>query len=206
MEQKRVHVYTSPKSITVDDKTIDVEFEIPDVYPSDFFYLLWWERDGVFAYFTADADGNNQVRHDLEPTDENYEAYVVPFVEAWEAHHLDYKKSVALQALSRKFSARVSTATIESSLGFVVDADILSLTNVQQLLFVMENTDKETVEFCDAENNLHTLTLADVQTLEKEIAPVAVELRAWKFGLRERIRGAVTVEEVEAIESEIAKA
>lgn len=87
-----------------------------------------------------------------------------------------------------------------------MDADILSLTNVQQLLFVMENTDKETVEFCDAENNLHTLTLADVQTLEKEIAPVAVELRAWKFGLRERIRGAATVEEVEAIEAEIAEA
>lgn len=206
MEQKRVHVYTAPKSITVDDKTIDVDFKIPDVYPSDFFYLLWWERDGVFAYFTADADGNNQVRHDLEPTDENYEDYVVPFLEAWEAHHLDYEKNVALQALSRKFSARVSTATIESSLGFVVDADILSLTNVQQLLFVMENTDKETVEFCDAENNLHTLTLADVQTLEKEIAPVAVELRAWKFGLRERIKGAVSVEEVESIEAEIATA
>lgn len=47
-----------------------------------------------------DADGNNQVRHDLEPTDENYDAYVVPFVEAWEAHHLDYEKTVALQALS----------------------------------------------------------------------------------------------------------
>lgn len=203
--QRRVHVYTSPKSVAVDDRNINFEFEIPSVFPSDFFYLLWWERDGVYAYFTADANGGNQVRHDLEPTDENYATYVQPFVDAWESKVLEWEREITLQKLSRAFEKKLADSTVESSLGFTVDADIQALINVQQLKFVIDQEGQETVEFCDAENVLHTITLADVETLEREIAPVAINLRAWKFETRARINDATTLEEVEEIEAELNK-
>lgn len=201
--QRRVHVYTAPKSVAVDDRSINLDFEIPEVFPKDFFYLLWWERDGVYAYFTADADGGNQVRHDLEPTDENYATYVQPFVDVWESAILESERELTLQKLSLAFEKKLTASTVESSLGFTVDADIQALINVQQIKFVMDQEGQETVEFCDAENVLHTITLANVETLEKEIAPVALKLRAWKFATRARINMATTVEEVEEIEAEL---
>ena len=201
--QRRVHVYTAPKSVAVDDRSINLDFEIPDVFPKDFFYLLWWERDGVYAYFTVDADGGNQVRHDLEPTDENNATYVQPFVDVWESAILESERELTLQKLSLAFEKKLTASTVESSLGFTVDADIQALINVQQLRFVMDQEGQETVEFCDAENVLHTITLADVETLEKEIAPVALKLRVWKFATRARINMATTVEEVEEIEAEL---
>lgn len=200
---RRVHVYTAPKSVAVDDRSINLDFEIPEVFPKDFFYLLWWERDGVYAYFTADADGGNQVRHDLEPTDENYATYVQPFVDAWESKVLESERELTLQKLSLAFEKKLTASTVESSLGFTVDADIQALINVQQLRFVMEQTGEETVEFCDAENVLHTITLSEVETLEREIAPVAINLRAWKFETRARINDAMTLNEVEEIEAEL---
>ena len=201
--QRRVHVYTAPKSVAVDDRSINLDFEIPEVFPKDFFYLLWWERDGVYAYFTADADGGNQVRHDLEPTDENYATYVQPFVDVWESAILESERELTLQKLSLAFEMKLNDCTVESSLGFTVDADIQALINVQQLQFVMDQEGQETVEFCDADNVLHPITLANVETLEKEIAPVALKLRAWKFATRARINMATTVEEVEEIEAEL---
>ena len=201
--QRRVHVYTAPKSVAVDDRTINLDFEIPEVFPKDFFYLLWWERDGVYAYFTADAEGGNQVRHDLEPTDENYTTYVQPFVNVWESKVLESERELTLQKLSRAFEKKLVASTVESSLGFTVDADIQALINVQQIKFVMDQEGQETIEFCGADNVLHTITLADVETLEKEIAPVALKLRAWKFATRARIKAATTVEEVEEIEAEL---
>lgn len=203
--QRRVHVYTAPKSVAVDDRTINLDFEIPEVFPKDFFYLLWWERDGVYAYFTADADGENQVRHDLEPTDENYATYVQPFVDVWESKVLDSERELTLQKLSLAFEKKLVASTVESSLGFTVDADTQALINVQQLRSVMELGAWESVEFCDADNVLHTIRLADVEMLEKEIAPVAIKLRAWKFATRARIKSATTVEEVEEIEAELNK-
>ena len=201
--QRRVHVYTAPKSVAVDDRSINLDFEIPEVFPKDFFYLLWWERDGVYAYFTADADGGNQVRHDLEPTDENYATYVQPFVDVWESNVLDSERELTLQKLSLAFEKKLTASTVESSFGFTVDADIQALINVQQLQFVMDQEGQETVEFCDAENVLHTITLADLDTIEREIAPVALKLRVWKFATRARINMATTVEEVEEIEAEL---
>lgn len=201
--QRRVHVYTAPKSVAVDDRSINLDFEIPEVFPKDFFYLLWWERDGVYAYFTADADGGNQVRHDLEPTDENYATYVQPFVDVWESKVLDSERELTLQKLSLAFEKKLTASTVESSLGFTVDADIQALINVQQIQFVMDQEGQETIEFCDADNVLHPITLANVETLEKEIAPVALKLRVWKFATRARINMATTVEEVEEIEAEL---
>lgn len=201
--QHRVHVYTAPKSVAVDDRSINLDFEIPKVFPKDFFYLLWWERDGVYAYFTADADGGNQVRHDLEPTDENYATYVQPFVDVWESKVLESERELTLQKLTRAFEKKLDASTVESSLGFRVDADTQALINVQQLRSVMELGAWESVEFCDADNQLHTITLADVETLEKEIALVALRLRVWKFATRARINEATTVEEVEEIEAEL---
>ena len=157
----------------------------------------------MYAYFTADADGGNQVRHDLEPTDENYATYVQPFVDVWESAILESERELTLQKLSLAFEKKLTASTVESSLGFTVDADIQALINVQQLQFVMDQEGQETVEFCDADNVLHPITLANVETLEKEIAPVALKLRAWKFATRARINMATTVEEVEEIEAEL---
>ena len=68
---EKVHVYTDGgKSVAVADQTLYFDFELPEAYPENFFYLIWWPEDGFCAYFTQ--ENGSQQRFDLEPTEENY--------------------------------------------------------------------------------------------------------------------------------------
>lgn len=81
---KRVTVYKCNNSVAVNEKFLNFEFTTPDVFPENFYYLLWW--DEKHSYFTIeDGDVNNQTEHVLEPTEENYNKFVKQFVEQWEA-------------------------------------------------------------------------------------------------------------------------
>ena len=82
-------VYTlNKKRINLEGKELRFDFEIPNIFPEDFLYLLWWEHEGRCVFYTASAENPlEQVEHILEPTEENYTKYAKPFVELWEAEY-----------------------------------------------------------------------------------------------------------------------
>jgi hypothetical protein len=94
---EKVHVYTDGgKSVAVADKTLYFDFDLPDVFPKNFFYMLWWPEDGFCAYFTQ--ENGTQIRFDLDPTEENYACYVKPFVDQWQAKNAEKEAEKAEQA------------------------------------------------------------------------------------------------------------
>ena len=94
---EKVHVYTDGgKSVAVADKTLYFDFDLPDVFPKNFFYMLWWPEDGFCAYFTQES--GSQQRFDLEPTEENYAVFVKPFVDQWQAKNDEMEAEKAEQS------------------------------------------------------------------------------------------------------------
>lgn len=94
---EKVHVYTDGgKSVAVADQTLYFDFELPEAYPENFFYLIWWPEDGFCAYFTQ--ENGSQQRFDLEPTEENYAVFVKPFVDQWQAKNAEMEDEKADQA------------------------------------------------------------------------------------------------------------
>ena len=94
---ERVHVYTDGgKSVAVADKTLYFDFDLPDVFPENFFYLIWWPDQNFCAYFTQ--ENGSQQRFDLEPTEENYAVFVKPFVDQWQAKNDEMEAEKAEQA------------------------------------------------------------------------------------------------------------
>lgn len=94
---EKVHVYTDGgKSVAVADQTLYFDFDLPDVFPENFFYLIWWPDQNFCAYFTQ--ENGSQQRFDLEPTEENYAVFVKPFVDQWQAKNDEMEAEKAEQS------------------------------------------------------------------------------------------------------------
>lgn len=85
-----------------------------------------------------------------------------------------------------------------SSLGFVVNGDATANRNVDMLIRYFPS-ESETVAFCGYDNNMHDVTKENLETILKEIVANAQYLYQQKWLYREKISGAKTVEELEAI-------
>lgn len=200
----------SNKSVAVNDETLFFNFSTPDIYPEDFFYVIWWPDDNVFAWFQADELGNNQVKHELEPTEENYNAYVKPFVDQWQtekdrldaeqaAREAEYNsfentKSRALSKLNTEFEKAKTEAYVTSSLGFKADANSTANENVNGLLVTVG---EGTVSFCDYNNEFHNLNKSQLETLRSEIISNAQSLYTQKWTYRTAIEQCETAEQIE---------
>lgn len=202
---EKVHVYMSSKSVAVNDETLYFDFTVPDIYPEDFFYIIWWPNDNVFAWFQADELGNNQVKHELEPTEENYNIYVKPFVDQWQTEkdrlaaeevYLPHRKTVALQTLNEEFEQAKERSHIKSSLGFTADANSTANENVNGLLITIGDG---TVQFCDYYNGFHELNKAQLETLQSEIIQNGQNLYAQKWQYRTAIEDCVDNEGLDAV-------
>lgn len=102
---EKVHVYTDGgKSVAVADKTLYFDFELPEAYPENFFYLIWWPDQNFYAYFTQES--GSQQRFDLEPTEENYAVFVKPFVDQWQA------KNAEMEAEKAERSDEIAAAAV----------------------------------------------------------------------------------------------
>ena len=87
---------------------------------------------------------------------------------------------------------------ITSSLGFRVNADIRSQTNMQGLIDVLSDTDS--TKYKDYDNVFQTVTKADLTTMKAEAITNGQNLYAQKWQLQAKIDAATTVEELNAIE------
>ena len=87
---------------------------------------------------------------------------------------------------------------ITSSLGYKVNADIRSQTNMQGLIDVMD--DSATTLYKDYDNNFQTVTKANLETMKAEAIANGQNLYAQKWKLQSEINSATTIEELNAIE------
>lgn len=94
---------------------------------------------------------------------------------------------------------RNNNATLVSSLGFKADSNERANTDVGGLLIAYENNQDTPITFRDADNEFHSLTYAQVKTLQKEIIENGNYAYQQKWQLDSKIENAMTKEELDAI-------
>ena len=160
----------------------------------------------------------DDINHPLAPSD--YEADVAPFVELWEAEKARIEEAAAPaeaarlaeynsveatrgrkeEELANAFTKATATAHLTCSLGFDIDANDAANRNVSGLVTLMEAEGApESLQFCDYNNEIHTVTLADLRVMQQEIIANGSALYARKWALRDAINIAATTEELNAI-------
>ena len=106
-------------------------------------------------------------------------------------------------AIKRAFlDWRNNKATLISSLGFKADSNERANTDVSGLLIAYENNQDALITFRDADNLFHSLTYAQVKTLQKEIIENGNYAYEQKWVLDAQVGKATTKEELDAIKIE----
>ena len=93
---------------------------------------------------------------------------------------------------------RNNTATLKSSLGFVIDSDTRAFDDISGLSAASDPND--VIIFRDANNGFHSLSQADLKVLLKEVVANGSYAYEQKWNLQEAVLAAETVEDLEAIE------
>lgn len=115
---------------------------------------------------------------------------------------LETKRAAKLEMLAAKFEQASADAYVDSSLGFRADADGTAYRDVDGLIVLLSGNAKMSVQFCDYDNLMQTLTLEQLKTLQKEIAQNGTYLYQQKWTFRDAIELAETEEELEAVNIE----
>lgn len=149
-------------------------------------------------------------------TSEDYEIKVKPYVDLWqveknrileeqrkaeeEYNSVPNVRARKLSELNASFTQAESDGTLESSVGFTIDANERANRDIDGLIKALENTPEETVMFCAADNSFHEVTLDNLKTMQLEVIGYGQQLYQTKWELRTRIMAAETKEELDAIE------
>lgn len=115
---------------------------------------------------------------------------------------LDEVKKDKLSELNRIFEqiSENGNASCFSSLGFEINADEAANRNISNLIYALERTGQETVQFCAFDNTFHEVSLAGLQTMKLEIISHMHGIYRRKWELREHINAAETIDDVNAVE------
>lgn len=110
---------------------------------------------------------------------------------------LKKKKLDELTAAGHQFDNQLvnENMIINSALGFKANADLRSQNNINGLIAA----NKEPVAYVDSQNAVHSLTLAQLNTLLAECIENGQYLYQQKWGYRAKINACTTKEELEAI-------
>jgi len=109
------------------------------------------------------------------------------------------EKEAELASVSGQYDQyKCDAMYITSSLGYRVNADIRSQTNMQGLIDVLD--DSATTLYKDYDNTFQTVTKANLETLKSEALQNGQNLYQQKWKLQAAIDAATTVDELNAIE------
>lgn len=202
-----VTVVPPDKLIMVNGIAVRAEFDVLECH-KDMHALQWHENE---KHVEFKDDFNQQLNESL------YEEEVAPYVAIWQAEQdrlaaeqaaaeaeynkLENVKARKLQELNAGLSAARSDskASIESSVGFSINADDVANTNIAGLITYMESTGTEKTSFMAFDNSLKEVSLQDLKTMQTELAAWGQCLYAYKWQIRTQIEAAQTKEEVDAI-------
>lgn len=205
----RDHVIVVPTDRLIIVDGIPLQFDFPA--PENLHAIQWHNGRGEMEW-------TDDINHPLTPSD--YAEDVAPFVEFWEAektrrdeeaaaaeaarlaeyNSIDATRVRKREELSQTFAEATATAHLTSSLGFEIDANDAANRNVSGLVTLMSaDGAPESLQFCDYNNEIRTVTLADLRVMQREIIANGSALYAQKWSFRDAIDAAVTAEELDAI-------
>lgn len=149
-------------------------------------------------------------------TSEDYETKVKPYVDLWqveknrlleeqrkaeeEYNSVENVRARKLNELNSLFVQAETNGTIDSSIGFKIDATERSSRDINGLIDSLEYTKEEKVMFCAADNTFHEVTLEQLKTMKMEVIQYGQELYQKKWTYREQINNAQSKEELDKIE------
>lgn len=205
--KQHVIVVPSDRLIIVDGTPLQFDFPAPEKL-----HAIQWHNG------TGEMEWRDDINHPLTLAD--YAEDVAPFVELWEAEKARLEDEAATaeaarlaeynsveatrgrkqEELANAFTKATATAHLTCSLGFDIDANDAANRNVSGLVTLMEAEGApESLQFCDYNNEIHTVTLADLRVMQQEIIANGSALYARKWALRDAINIAATAEELNAI-------
>lgn len=196
-----VHIYFQANIISVNDVSYNFEFSIPDYIPENPNMIIWSVPSNDYGFYDISMN-----KTELEPTEENFNKWVKPFVEQWQAEydkdHADEiyfpnRQARALIQLNADFETVKKRAHIMSSLGFEADANSTANENITGLLLTL--ADDATCQFCDYYNQFHELNKTQLSTLQNEIIQNAQNLYNQKWGYRTAIENCVDNDGLDAV-------
>lgn len=117
-----------------------------------------------------------------------------------EENYLNRLKQNKLNILNTKFLEAENNGTLESSVGFTIDATEGSNRDINGLIDSLEYTKEEKVMFCAADNTFHEVTLDNLKTMQLEVIAFGQQLYTKKWQYREQINNAQSKEELDKIE------
>ena len=205
--KQHVIVVPSDRLIIVDGTPLQFDFPVPENL-----HAIQWHNG------TGEMEWRDDINRPLTLAD--YAEDVAPLVELWEAEKARLEDEAATaeaarlaeynsveatrgrkqEELANAFTKATATAHLTCSLGFDIDANDAANRNVSGLVTLMEAEGApESLQFCDYNNEIHTVTLADLRVMQQEIIANGSALYARKWALRDAINIAATAEELNAI-------
>ncbi len=112
---------------------------------------------------------------------------------------LEEARAKKLEEISVKFSAAERNGRLASSLGFEINADEIANRNTEGLITRMEHTGAGATLFCDYNNQMRDVTLAQIKTMRQEIIAYGQALYARKWQLRAQADAAESVADIQKI-------
>lgn len=215
---KTVFIQVNEKYVSVDGRTIRnldisidlVKSNLPDGVESQSVRSLTWKPEDP-QNTCIGMDNGGGVR--FEPTEENYNKLIKPFVDVWqieadkedqeqeeaeaEWNKFENRKARALTQLNEDFETAKQRAHIKSSLGFTIDANQTANENITGLLVTIGET--ETIQFCDYYNKFRELNKSQLQILQTELITNAQSLYQQKWQYRHAIEDCIDNEGLDAV-------
>lgn len=181
-----------------DKPVIDtVKNALPDDLKDKTILSLNWLNDESNQCFFVLSDSSTWV---FENTEENYNKWVKPYVDLWQAekdrlekeeqeeqaeyNKFENRQARALTTLNTEFEQAKTDAHLTSSLGFEIDANQTANENITGLLVTIGDG---TTQFCDYNNVFHEVNKADLETMQTEIIQNAQYLYQQKWSYRSQI-------------------
>ena len=204
-ENIQVTVVPSDKLIIVNGEALIFNW---DLIESGIHAIQYRNGSGHIEY--EDVSANTSI------TSEDYETKVKPYVDLWqveknrileeqrkaeeEYNSVENVRARKLNELNSLFEQAETNGTLESSVGFTIDATERSSRDINGLIDSLEYTKEEKVMFCAADNTFHEVTLEQLKTMKMEVIQYGQELYQKKWTYREQINNAQSKEELDKIE------
>lgn len=134
----------------------------------------------------------------------NNNAYIIKedgkfIIKAIPEPSIEELKKNRLQELNEKFLEAENNGTLNSSVGFTIDATERSNRDIDGLIKSLEATKQDNIRFCAADNTFHEVTLDNLKTMQLEVIAYGQKLYAKKWLFREQINNAETKDDIEQI-------
>lgn len=113
---------------------------------------------------------------------------------------LENLKTAYLANLHDAWLQAETNGKVESSVGFVIDATERANRDINGLITALKAKGEKKAMFCDADNNFHEVTAAQLETMLLEIIQHGQQLYENKWRIRTAIEQAATIAELEAVQ------